>query len=607
MRQAATARPVSGPHAAATATRGAGGGRALRVGALGGITAIFVAAIGMVEAFVTRPIVSGLLDLGHLTLFLVPFVAGYIAGRPPPPLQGRAAEPAGPSNVGAGLVAGVTTGVLLALFALFAANVEVRPLLHVNERLAELLTLSLGLGTGSVVLVALSGLVGTVGAAMHLLGARWRRPVLAALVWVFTFGLLQDLITQVFRGVRLESLATVFYAPAGGLTLLGMALVAGLSLTAYMIAEPRRVTVRSRMAAMPRRRRQALLLAAIACAVVLLALTPIVLGNFLSEILDLVGIYLLMALGLNIVIGYAGLLDLGYVAFFAVGAYTTALLTSPASPRWSPELTFWAALPFVMLAAALAGVIVGTPVLRMRGDYLAIVTLGFGEIARILFVSNWLAPTFGGAQGITRIPPVSVGPVTLNTPPEFFYPIAAFVLLAAYVSWALQDSRIGRAWMAMREDEPVAEAMGINIVTAKLSAFVVGAVLASFGGALFASKIGAIFPSSFQILVSIIVLVIIIVGGLGSMPGVAVGALVLVGLPELLREFEEYRLLIYGMLLIFMMLHRPEGLLPNQRRVAELRAEDLSQDSWFSQEREQQRRDAPASDPSRDPDAGLIT
>src|SRR5690606_22246446 len=142
---------------------------------------------------------------------------------------------------------------------------------------------------------------------------------------------------------------------------------------------------------------------------------------------------------------------------------------------WSPELTFWAALPFVMLAAALAGVIVGTPVLRMRGDYLAIVTLGFGEIARILFVSNWLTPTFGGAQGITRIPTVTVGSIELSTPPEFFYPIAVLVLVAAYISWALQDSRIGRAWMAMREDEPIAEAMGINIVTAKLSAFIAGA------------------------------------------------------------------------------------------------------------------------------------
>jgi branched-chain amino acid transport system permease protein len=605
MGQATAARPVSG--AQVTATHGADAGRALRVGALGGVTAVFVAAIGMVEAFEARPIVSGLIDLGRLVLFLVPFVAGYVAGRPPPPIEGRATVHAGRGNIVAGLLAGLVTGVLLVLFALFAASVDVRPLLNVNDRLADLLTLSFGLGTGSVVLLAVCGLVGVVGSAVHLLGARWRRPALAALLWVFTFGLLEDLVAQVFRGVGVESLATVFYAPAGGLTLIGAAVVAAVALAGYAVAEPRRVAVRTRVQAMPRRRRQALLLAGIAGAVIVLALTPIVLGNFLSEILDLVGIYLLMALGLNIVVGYAGLLDLGYVAFFAVGAYTTAVLTSPASPRWSPELTFWAALPFVMLAAAFAGIIVGTPVLRMRGDYLAIVTLGFGEIARILFVSNWLTPTFNGAQGITRIPSIPVGPVDLNTPPEFFYPIAGFALLAAYVSWALQDSRIGRAWIAMREDEPVAEAMGINIVTAKLSAFVAGAVIASFGGALFASKIGAIFPSSFQILVSIIVLVIIIVGGLGSMPGVAVGALVLVGMPELLREFEEYRLLLYGALLIFMMLNRPEGLLPNQRRVAELRAEDLSQDSWFVQEREQQRRDAPASDPSRDPDAGLMS
>lgn len=336
---------------------------------------------------------------------------------------------------------------------------------------------------------------------------------------------------------------------------------------------------------------------AIGLTAVVLYMIPIVMGGFMSEILDLVGIYLLMALGLNIVVGFAGLLDLGYVAFFAVGAYMTAVLTSSGSPAFAPQLSFWAALPFVVLAAALSGVLVGTPVLRMRGDYLAIVTLGFGEIARILFLSDWFGPVFGGAQGITQIPSPTIGPLELDTPPEFFYPIMLLVIVAAYISWALSHSRIGRAWNAIREDEPIAEALGVNIVTAKLSAFVVGAALASFAGALFASKVGAVFPNSFSIVVSIIVLVIIIVGGMGNLAGVAVGALVIQGLPQLLREFDEYRFLLYGALLIFMMLVKPEGLIPSRQRVAELHQEEMGQDAWLGVEHEravEQTTEAPA-------------
>src|SRR5919106_5768197 len=179
----------------------------------------------------------------------------------------------------------------------------------------------------------------------------------------------------------------------------------------------------------------------------------------------------------------------------------------------------------------------------MRGDYLAIVTLGFGEIARLLFLSDWLKPRFGGAQGIIRIPDITVGPIVIGGPESFFYTIFVFVLLATYITYALQDSRMGRAWMAMREDEAVAEAVGVNLVAAKLSAVVIGAMLAGFGGALFATKIGSVFPHSFNVIVSITILVVIIVGGMASVPGVVLAAFVLVGLPELLREFAEYRYL----------------------------------------------------------------
>jgi branched-chain amino acid transport system permease protein len=240
-------------------------------------------------------------------------------------------------------------------------------------------------------------------------------------------------------------------------------------------------------------------------------------------------------------------------------------------------------VPFVVLAAAVSGLVVGTPVLRMRGDYLAIVTLGFGEIARLLFLSDWLKPTFGGAQGIIRVRDITIGPIQIADPQAFFYAIFCFVLLATYVTYALQDSRIGRAWMAMREDEAVAEAMGVNIVAAKLSAFIAGAMLAGFGGALFATKIGSVFPHSFNVIVSITVLVVIIVGGMASVPGVVLASFVLVGLPELLREFEEYRFLIYGALLIFMMQRRPEGFIPSRRRAQELHEDEVTQDAWLSE------------------------
>ncbi|MGH9167387.1 MAG: branched-chain amino acid ABC transporter permease [Acidimicrobiia bacterium] len=573
-------------------------GKAVRWGLIGGVGAIFVSAIGMVQGFEARIIIDPFVTLGYLTLFVVPFVFGYVSGRPPPALEGYEQPRAGGSNVAAGLIAGGLTGVILALFVLFVDTVNVRGIfVNISPALVNTLTFDRGPGGALVWLMLGSLLAGTVGGGLHLVPGRWRKPLVAALLWLFTFGLLEELVAQVLRGVKLPFLDDVLYARGGGLRPRGALTVAVVAFALYAFIEPRRMAIRRRVDALSSGQRKRYAALAIAVGVIVLALVPIILGRFLSEVADLVGIFLLMALGLNIVVGYAGLLDLGYVAFFAVGAYTTAVLTSPDSPGLDPELILWLALPFIMLAAAFSGLLVGVPVLRMRGDYLAIVTLGFGEIARILFLSDWFKPVFGGAQGITRIPGVPVGSRELNTPVEFFYPIAALVLLAAYVSWALQDSRIGRAWMAMREDEPVAEAVGINIVNAKLSAFIVGAILASFGGALFASKIGVIFPNSFSIIVSIIVLVIIIVGGMGSLPGVAVGALVIVGIPQLLREFEEYRFLLYGALLIFMMLLKPEGLLPSKRRVAELHQEEMMQDAWLGGEREQRAKEHPASEP----------
>lgn len=601
VRTGQTTRPPRAGHAPGVDLR-----RAARLGLISGGSAVFVAAIGMVQSFAGRQIVDPWVTLGYLVLFLVPFGFGYLAGRPPPTLEGYEDAPTGPRNAVAGLVAGLGTAGLLAVFVLVADALNLqRIFVNISPALVGVLTFHSGLGTGILLLALGSVAVATAGGALHLLPDRWRHAVLTGVLWMLTIGLLRELVAQIFRGLRVPEVNRLLFAPAGGLTLVPALVVLGLFLALDLYLRRRPSTVRRRVEAMSPAERRGWAAVAIAVLVVVLAFTPVVLGTFMSEILDLVGIFLLMALGLNIVVGYAGLLDLGYVAFFAVGAYVAAVLTSPLSPTLSPALSFWLALPFVMLAAALAGVLVGTPVLRMRGDYLAIVTLGFGEIARILFQSDWLKPYFGGAQGITRIPGIPIAGKELNTPPEFFYPIAVLVLLAAYVSWALYNSRTGRAWIAMREDEPIAEALGINIVTAKLSAFIIGAILASFGGAVFASKIGSIFPNSFNIIVSIIVLVIIIVGGMGSLPGVAVGALVIQGIPQLLREFEDYQFLLYGALLIYMMIAKPEGLIPSRRRAQELHQEEMMQDAWLTRDAEQEEREAPASTPERDPDAGL--
>jgi len=570
--------------------------RAVTLGLLGGLAAAFVSANGMVESFSQRALLGGgafgPLSLGAFLLLALPVVIGYLGGRPPPVLQGFAAPSPGPRNLIGGLLAGLASGAVMVVFVTLIAAIDVREvLINVTPALVEdpprLLTFGVRLPAGAVLILAVNTALGGVAGSLHLLGERWRRAVLAAALWTLTFALMQPFIAQVLRGIQEQlglwtaPLAAFLYGPSGALSVAGAVVVGAVAFGLRgFLPRDGRGRARERLAGLPDRSRRLLRLAVLAAALFVLGLLPQVLGPFLSEVLNIAAIFLLMALGLNIVVGLAGLLDLGYVAFFAVGAYTTALLTSPQSSLglgW----VFWAAVPFVIAAAAVAGLIVGTPVLRMRGDYLAIVTLGFGEIARLLFLSDWFKPTFGGAQGIIRIPDITIGPVQIGGPETFFYAIFLFVLLATYITYSLQDSRIGRAWMAMREDEAVAEAMGVNLVTAKLSAFIIGAMLAGFGGALFATKIGSVFPHSFNVIVSITILVVIIVGGMASVPGVVLGAFVLVGLPELLREFAEYRYLIYGTLLIFMMQRRPEGFIPSRRRAEELHEEDVSQDAWL--------------------------
>jgi branched-chain amino acid transport system permease protein len=254
------------------------------------------------------------------------------------------------------------------------------------------------------------------------------------------------------------------------------------------------------------------------------------------------------------------------VAFFAIGAYGYAFLSG--ASRSVADLPFPVVIPLVMLLAALGGVLLGIPVLRLRGDYLAIVTLGFGEIIRLLV--NNLTHLTGGPQGILQIPRPRLLGFEFHDPAHFFYLILIGCVIVAFVSARLNDSRIGRAWIAIREDEDVARALGINVWQHKLLAFGIGASFAGLGGAIFASRQSAIFPVDFTLLVSIYVLCLVIIGGMGSIPGVVLGSAILVGLPEVLRELADYRLLAFGALLVLTMAVRPEGLLPSWRRASEI-------------------------------------
>jgi branched-chain amino acid transport system permease protein len=307
---------------------------------------------------------------------------------------------------------------------------------------------------------------------------------------------------------------------------------------------------------------------------------PIGVGDQFAFVVVLVALYILMGLGLNITLGLAGLLDLGFVAFFAVGAYTVGLLTSSGEfgliVRMGMEpWPFWAAVPFAIVLAMAFGAFLGLPILGIRGDYLAIATLGFGEIVRILAGSDLMKPLLGGPRGITSIPkPIDVPPTDpLAGPVQVYYIALISAAIIAFVAIRLRGSRLGRAWLAIREDEDVAEALGVNLVQTKLLAYILGAAFAGLGGAVFAALIGAAFPSDINLQVSINVAAIIIVGGMGSIPGVVLGAIFLIGLPELFRQFQEFRLLFYGMALMAVMRFRPEGLLPSRSVQRELHAE----------------------------------
>ncbi|WP_300450623.1 ABC transporter ATP-binding protein [Accumulibacter sp.] len=306
-------------------------------------------------------------------------------------------------------------------------------------------------------------------------------------------------------------------------------------------------------------------------------------------------LYVFLALGLNIVVGYAGLLDLGYVAFYAVGAYTYALL---ASPHFGIHLPFWVILPFGAALACIFGVLLGAPTLKLRGDYLAIVTLGFGEIIRI-FMNNLNAPinVTNGAQGITLIDPIRIAGfsfadttnilgLTISGPQKYYFFLVALAIAIIIINVRLQDSRIGRAWQAIREDEVAAKACGINTRNIKLLAFAMGASFGGIAGGVFSAMQGFVSPESFSLMESITILAMVVLGGMGHIPGVILGAVLLTGLPEALRygieplqralfgrmiiDPESLRMLVFGLALVLVMRFRPAGLWPSSQRRREL-------------------------------------
>jgi len=338
--------------------------------------------------------------------------------------------------------------------------------------------------------------------------------------------------------------------------------------------------------------------AGIALAVGFLLVLPFVAalgGQAWVRILDFAILYVFLALGLNIVVGLAGLLDLGYIAFYAVGAYAWALL---ASPHFGLHLPFWIILPFGALLACFFGVILGSPTLKLRGDYLAIVTLGFGEIVRI-FMNNLNAPVniTNGPQGITLIDPVAIGGFkfsgttqifgfALSGPQKYYYLLLALVVLVVVINLRLQHSRIGRAWQAIREDEVAAKAVGINTRNLKLLAFAMGASFGGIAGGIFAAMQGFVSPESFSLIESVMILAMVVLGGMGHIPGVILGAVLLTVLPEVLRyavtpvqvalfgktlvDPESLRMLIFGLALVLVMRFKPAGLWPSPERQREM-------------------------------------
>src|SRR6266540_1671040 len=528
----------------------------IRVGIVAGIVTIFLALVGLIGRFVDLNLVGEQVTFARLVLISAPLVAGYAVTRP----RIRAGERralAPRDAIVAGAVSGATAGLVfgIAVVAADAFGIDrIRSVfLNVSEPLIDFVTFGQPPVVGAVILTAVSAVAGGLAAGLRVTPIAVRRPITTAVSAVLVLGFLQRIIPIALDQLDLER-DWLYSRSIGGLTWLGAIAVAATAAGLSVLNARKGRELRARLFSA---------------------------GEEKTGVAPAQLVFVL-------VLVYAGLLDLGYVFFFAVGAYSTALLTGAAlntftgsgPPALSLDLNFYLAIPIVLVIAAGAGLLIGAPVLRLRGDYLALVTLGLGEMVTVLVRSPWLVPLVGGPNGMRGVSDAAIAGFGFRETQHFYYLALGFVLLAVFVSWRLSASRIGRAWTAMREDEQTAEAMGVNTTRFKLLAFAMGGAIGSLGGSMFAVQIGSLTPASFGVQVSILVLGLVILGGLGSLPGVVVGALVLVGLPGLLREFEEYRGLAYGAALVAVMILRPQGLVPNVRRSRELQEEERAQDQW---------------------------
>lgn len=533
-------------------------------GLMFGAGGLHLAIVGVLLMLHQRWIVLDTISLGQAVLLLLGLGAGAMAV----PSKTR---PGPGHRLLLGLAAGAAASLPLAALVAAMNLVRLQPIfIALSHNLSVMLTLGLGLAPGIAALVAAGALAGLCGAALRLFPPVPRRAVIVGTSAVVVAGVFQELIQLMLQYEGIVGDVRDFFYTWEGLGQQGAAVIfvasaaASLAWTAARRHRPAVLTPQQR-------RRQSFTWAAVI--LLALAVLPALAGAYIGQVLMLVGLYILMGMGLNLEVGLAGLLDLGFVAFFAVGAYATALLTAD-SPHALMHLSFWAAMPVAVLLAVLMGILFGIPVLGVRGDYLAVATMGLGEIVRVVVLSDFASPLLGGAQGVLQIPKPHIGTFSLNTPVSLFYLTLAASAVAAFVAWRLENSRLGRAWMALRDDEDVAQALGINLIRSKLLAYGLGAAFAGLAGSIFAVMLSSVYPSSFQLLISVNVLAVIIVGGMGSLPGVALGSIALIGLPELLREFGEYRYLFYGAVLIVMMRLRPEGLWPSEARRRELHSRD---------------------------------
>jgi branched-chain amino acid transport system permease protein len=555
------------------------------VGLVFGILGLYLGIVGILSMINARWIIVDVLTLGQAALLAIGLGAGAF-------VASRSKERAYLSVVWRGLVAGAIAGGVVTVLVVAMDVINLRVIfISLSPELFDILTFHLGLGGGTAILVVGGGALGMLGGLLALSAPIVRRPVIIGFAAVIFFGVFEELIQIMLQWGDVIGAMRDFLFDYDGLLLQGAIVIflVAAGLAAGAAALKRRGVEFSAIVPPPQRQYLGLMKALFA--VLILVLFPIVAGSYIGQVLMLVGLYILMGMGLNLEVGLAGLLDLGFVAFFAVGAYTTALLTADSPHALAaytaiPTLSYWVAMPISVFMSVVVGVIFGLPVLGVRGDYLAVATLGLGEIVRVIVQSDFAAPLLAGAQGILQIPKPQIGSFELSDPVDLFYLTLAASAVAAYCAWRLENSRLGRAWMALRDDEDVAQALGVNLVKVKLLAYGLGAAFAGLAGSIFAVMLTSVYPSSFQLLISINVLALVIVGGMGSLPGVIVGSAALVGLPELLREFGEYRYLFYGVALIVMMRIKPEGLWPSQTRRRELHADDeISEEELAALER----------------------